>query len=265
VLRAVTASLFGRGLVPLEGPSRTQCSYSLLFPNRLLGTCHQQVFDGDDVRGIGKTGLPPRSKRRKAAAVTLATATRLRGRHSNSNSSTASNTAASGASKVADIPAEGPATSNTDRSASLIFSNWASNEPAAPPVACIGDSLYQASFARSVNQFHRAVVAQHHTLGDVRNRNRKPDVCSSRDHLQELVMLRVNPPALGSSFAERKKVGAAPAASSSVPRVGKAFFLLIAMEQVHRSTLYVPARAPKNAGARKLTRECNEKVYFLKR
>ena len=59
--------------------------------------------------------------RRAAPAVALASATgiMLRGFHSNSSSSTASNVEARGAAKVADIPAAAPATSSVLRSALL--------------------------------------------------------------------------------------------------------------------------------------------------
>ena len=48
-----------------------------------------------------------------------ATGMKLRGFHSNSNNSTASNTAATGVANTADIPAAAPATSSVLRSAAL--------------------------------------------------------------------------------------------------------------------------------------------------
>ena len=94
------------------------------------------------VSAMGNTGPGPSSRRRNAAAVTLAiaTGTSERGLHSNSSSSTASRIAASGARNVADIPAAAPATSIVDRSASLILNSCDSSEPAAPPVMMIGPS-----------------------------------------------------------------------------------------------------------------------------
>ena len=68
-----------------------------------------------------KSGPEPSQKMRTMAAVMLAKATgmRLRGRHSKSSSSTARRMAASGAAKVADMPAAAPATSRVVRSASV--------------------------------------------------------------------------------------------------------------------------------------------------
>ena len=64
----------------------------------------------------------------------------LRGFHSNSSSSTASNTEARGAANVADIPAAAPATSSVLRSALLRWNNCAIIDPNAPPVMMIGPS-----------------------------------------------------------------------------------------------------------------------------
>ncbi len=54
-----------------------------------------------------------------ATATAVVTGTKLRGRHSNSKSSTASSTEASGALKVAAIPAAAPATKSVFRSSAV--------------------------------------------------------------------------------------------------------------------------------------------------
>ncbi len=92
--------------------------------------------------GIAKSGPEPSSRIRTISAVTLAKATgiKLRGRHSKSSSSTASRIAASGAAKVADMPAAAPATSSVVRSASVRCIHCATSEPNAPPVMMIGPS-----------------------------------------------------------------------------------------------------------------------------
>ena len=64
----------------------------------------------------------------------------LRGFHSKSRSSTARRTAATGAAKVADIPAAAPATSSVLRSALVRWKNCAITDPNAPPVMMIGPS-----------------------------------------------------------------------------------------------------------------------------
>ncbi len=64
----------------------------------------------------------------------------LRGFHSNSSSSTPINTEASGAAKVADMPAAAPATSNVLRSMLVKWKNCAIIDPKAPPVMMIGPS-----------------------------------------------------------------------------------------------------------------------------
>jgi len=64
----------------------------------------------------------------------------LRGFHSNSSSSTASITDATGAAKVADMPAAAPATSRVFRSALVRWKNCAISDPIAPPVMMIGPS-----------------------------------------------------------------------------------------------------------------------------
>jgi len=80
--------------------------------------------------------------RRSTAATALASATgiKLRGFHSNNNSSTASNTAATGEAKVADIPPAAPATNKVFRSALVKWNNCAISDPNAPPVIMIGPS-----------------------------------------------------------------------------------------------------------------------------
>src|SRR6478609_4728462 len=65
---------------------------------------------------------------------------KLRGLNSNSSSSTASATEATGAAKVADMPAAAPATSSVLRSALVKWKNCAISEPIAPPVMMIGPS-----------------------------------------------------------------------------------------------------------------------------
>ena len=92
--------------------------------------------------GTGNSGPSPMRYRRMAAGVALASATgiRLRGFHSKSSSSTARRTAASGAAKVADMPAAAPATSSVLRSVLVKWRNWATSEPMAPPVMMIGPS-----------------------------------------------------------------------------------------------------------------------------
>ena len=60
--------------------------------------------------------------------------------NSNKSNSMAKTTAASGAPKVADIPAAAPADSNTLRSAGETGSTWPINDPSAPPVTMIGPS-----------------------------------------------------------------------------------------------------------------------------
>src|SRR3954454_10196785 len=79
---------------------------------------------------------------RAAAAATLASATgiTLRGFHSNSSSSTASITDATGAAKVADMPAAAPDTSSVLRSVLVRWKNCATSDPNAPPVMMIGPS-----------------------------------------------------------------------------------------------------------------------------
>ena len=74
---------------------------------------------------MGKIGPAPSSGTRKIDATMDATATgtKLRGFHSKSSSSTASNTAATGVAKTADIPAAAPATSNVFRSAADRLNN----------------------------------------------------------------------------------------------------------------------------------------------
>ncbi len=69
--------------------------------------------------GTGNNGPNPSRYRRHTAAIALAIATgiKLRGFHSNNSNSTASNTEATGAANVADIPAAAPATSSVFRSA----------------------------------------------------------------------------------------------------------------------------------------------------
>ena len=73
----------------------------------------------------------PEQRWRAAAAVALAraTGTKLRGFHSKSRSSTASNTAATGVANVADMPAAAPATSNVLRSALVRWKNCAITDP----------------------------------------------------------------------------------------------------------------------------------------
>src|SRR4029077_15356523 len=87
-------------------------------------------------------GPAPSNGTRTTAATTEATATgmKLRGFHSNSSSSTASNTAAIGVTKMAAMPARGPATSSVLRSAEERWKSWATSEPTAPPVMMIGPS-----------------------------------------------------------------------------------------------------------------------------
>src|SRR4029079_5032036 len=77
-----------------------------------------------------------------AAAVAAASATgiMLRGFHSKSSSSTASSTDATGAAKVADMPAAAPATSSLLRSVLVRWKNCAMSDPIAPPVMMIGPS-----------------------------------------------------------------------------------------------------------------------------
>ena len=62
----------------------------------------------------------------------VTTGMKLRGRHSKSRSSTASNVAAIGEAKTADIPPAAPATSNVFRSAALKWKSCARIEPKAP-------------------------------------------------------------------------------------------------------------------------------------
>jgi len=64
----------------------------------------------------------------------------LRGFHSNSSSSTASNVEATGAANVADMPAAAPATSKVRRSRPVRWQNCPTTEPKAPPVMMIGPS-----------------------------------------------------------------------------------------------------------------------------
>ena len=71
--------------------------------------------------GVGKIGPAPIKgiRARYATNDESATGIKLRGRHSNNNSSTASNVAAIGEAKTADIPPAAPATSNVFLSAAL--------------------------------------------------------------------------------------------------------------------------------------------------
>jgi hypothetical protein len=90
----------------------------------------------------GNMGFALIMKRRKTVATALAMATgiRLRGFHSKSNNSTASNTAAMGVLNVAAMPAAAPATSSVLRSAAVRCRNCPTSEPKAPPVRMIGPS-----------------------------------------------------------------------------------------------------------------------------
>src|SRR5262245_10589664 len=92
--------------------------------------------------GTGNSGPAPSSDRRRTAAVALARATgiKLRGFHSKSNSSVASNAAATGEANVADIPPAAPATKRVLRSALVRWKNCAVIDPNAPPVMMIGPS-----------------------------------------------------------------------------------------------------------------------------
>ena len=91
---------------------------------------------------IANRGALPKASGRSAIATSAATETgmKLRGFHSNSSSSTASNTAAVGVPKIAVMPATAPATSSVLRSAALRSKNCAKSEPSAPPVMMIGPS-----------------------------------------------------------------------------------------------------------------------------
>src|SRR5580700_4753513 len=92
--------------------------------------------------GTGNNGPNPKRYRRRTAATALANATgiRLRGFHSNKSSSTASKTDATGAAKVADIPAAAPATNSVLRSVLVKWNNCAIIDPIAPPVIMMGPS-----------------------------------------------------------------------------------------------------------------------------
>src|SRR5438046_10606194 len=85
-------------------------------------------------------GPAPRSGTLKTAATAEATETGMkeRGLHSKSNNSTASKTAATGASKMADMPAAAPATRRARRSAAERGQSGAKSEPMAPPGMMIG-------------------------------------------------------------------------------------------------------------------------------
>ena len=85
---------------------------------------------------------PQQENAATAQAVALANATgmALRGFHSKSSSSTPISTEASGAAKVADMPAAAPATSKVRRSTLVKWKNWLTIEPMAPPVMIIGPS-----------------------------------------------------------------------------------------------------------------------------
>src|SRR5579875_1998739 len=99
-------------------------------------------YTGAPVGIISNRGRGPSSKRRTAPAVThaMVTGTRERGFHSNNRISTASNTADMGQLNVAAMPAEAPATISTVRSDAVMFRNWPSTEPIAPPVMITGPS-----------------------------------------------------------------------------------------------------------------------------
>lgn len=75
-----------------------------------------------------------------AIDAAMARGTKARVENSNSRSSKANRTDASGAPKVAAIPAAAPAASRILRSAGETSSTWPRREPKAPPVTMIGPS-----------------------------------------------------------------------------------------------------------------------------
>ena len=105
-------------------------------------TSRALLMEKDELSCTGNRGPAPSQTMRNAPAMMLAaaTGTRERGLHSNSSSSTASRIAASGAAKVADMPAAAPATRSVVLSASVSLSHCATSEPKAPPVIMIGPS-----------------------------------------------------------------------------------------------------------------------------
>ncbi len=84
----------------------------------------------------------PKSAECIPAATLAATTsgTKARVENSNSSSSMASTTEASGAPKVADMPAAAPQASRILRSAGETWSTWPTSDPSAPPVTMIGPS-----------------------------------------------------------------------------------------------------------------------------
>ena len=104
-----------------------------------------ELARGRRSRGPGRanSGPVPKSGGSASPPATLAATTRgtnARLENSNSSSSMASTTAASGAPKVAAIPAAAPLASRILRSEGETWMTWPSSEPSAPPVTMIGPS-----------------------------------------------------------------------------------------------------------------------------
>ncbi len=73
-----------------------------------------------------------------------------------------------------------------------------------PMVALIGNATHQAGLLCPINQLDRAVMPNHHTLGDVGDRSFLPRR-DRRDHLQYLVLLRRNSHRLRSGLTKAQK------------------------------------------------------------